>query len=158
MLVPIDKIAKQSGTTKIHLAYLTKLGLIPMTIRRKINGKMAGCYPDSVITQLQKIEELKNKGLAYGQIKGSLATPAFSFNFNVSGLSLLLIGLILGYFLATNTGVVTSASALTAKLDVQRQATSTVLASGKDQPIYVIALPQKNLDKLGKMDLSALVN
>lgn len=152
MLVPIDKIAKQSGTTKIHLAYLTKLGLIPMTIRRKINGKMTGCYPESVISELQKIEERKNKGSSYNQIKD------VNFNFNFSGLSLLLIGLILGYFLATNTGAIPSASALTAKLDVQRPANGTVLASEKDQPIYVIALPQKNLDKLGKMDLSALVN
>ncbi len=93
------------GDPKIHLAYLTKLRLLPQAIRRKIGNTITGCYPESVVDNLKRIESLKNKGLSYSQIRLQMERPAYSVNLNLTGLVYLVVGLVLGYLLAIkNTG------------------------------------------------------
>ncbi len=113
-LIPIRQIIKLSGTDKTHLSYLAKLHLIPSAIRRKLSdGKISGCYPESVVGTLQKIEDLKNQGLNYSQIKAQLGIINSSakeqsgkFNLALAYTSpiFLIIGIILGYMLATSAG------------------------------------------------------
>lgn len=145
-LLPISQVAKLARTDKIHLAYLTKLRLIPQTIRRKVDGKITGCYPLEVVDKVQKIEVLKNKGLSYPQIKWELEQPkpAFNFNWNVSPLVFLFIGLILGYLLSGGN---------------KSSAVPTVTA-GTDLPkeIYLLTIPDQNLYKIGKINLKDLKN
>lgn len=89
----IIKSAKKIGVTfghgdpRTHLAYLSKLRLLPQAIRRKINGSdhVVGCYPETVVPLLKKIEELKEAGLTYSQIRyklseNNLSLPALSEN------------------------------------------------------------------------------
>lgn len=140
-LLPIGQVAKLARTDKIHLAYLTKLRLIPQTIRRKVDGKISGCYPLEVIDKLQKIEVLKNKGLSYSQIKWELEQPkpAFNFNWNVPPLVFLFIGLILGYLLS-------GGNKPPARLDAQA-------AADLPKEIYLLTIPDQNLYKIGKINL-----
>jgi DNA-binding transcriptional MerR regulator len=195
-LLPINQIAKLTGTNKIHLAYMTKLRLIPQTIRRKVNGKITGCYPESVIKQLRQIEELKSKGLTYSQIKyelesdchpelvsGPLSLSENPFrhapemlkqvqhdNYPVIpnfALAFLIVGLILGYLLAgfnsfnMNTSPLQLAAAkavtLPAESDYQKVLRLTGNQSSDTQPIYVIAAPSQNIDRLGKVNFNELI-
>lgn len=139
-LLPISQVAKLARTDKIHLAYLTKLRLIPQTIRRKVDGKISGCYPLEVIDKLQKIEVLKNKGLSYPQIKWELEQPkpAFNFNWNVSPLAFLFIGLILGYLLSGGN---------------KSSAVPSAVAGDLPKEIYLLTVPDQNLYKIGKINL-----
>lgn len=141
-LLPIGQIVKLTGTDKTHLAYLAKLRLIPQAIRRKVGDKIAGCYPLEVIDKVQKIETLKDKGLSYSQIKWELndSKPAFNFNWNISPLVFLFIGLILGYLLSGGN----KAPAVT-----PANATATELP----KEVYLLTVPDQNLYKIGKIDL-----
>lgn len=130
----IDK-AKLSGVhfgpggDKVHLAYLAKLRLIPQAVRRKVDGKIQGCYPDNIVRQLLEIERLRGQGLTYTQIRYQLTSPldesslvsrmpqipfvgrireAGPATFSgptmtppVAPLTYLVIGLLLGYLLST---------------------------------------------------------
>lgn len=151
-LVPISTISKLSGVSKIHLAYLTKLRLIPQTIRRKVDGAITGCYPESVLKQLQKIEGMKDRGLTYSQIRFAINSPA-ALNFNINGPAFLIIGLVLGYIVA-NLRV----SAPTAVASVPADTKLTVRHETQSDPVYLIAIPEKNLYKLGKLDINSLVS
>lgn len=144
-LLPIGQIAKTVKTDKIHLAYLTKLGLLPQTIRRKIAGKMTGCYPDWAVSQIRKIEDLKNSGLAYSQIK----TPAPVYNLNP--LALLIIGLLLGYILATSNPSTSlrASQQLATSFPPLDETSSTMLK-------VLIAVPKQNLYKLGQININEL--
>jgi len=187
-LLTIEEIisrTKKSGTflghgdPKVHLAYLTKIRLLPQTIRRKVNNKIVGCYPESVPSLLQKIENLRSSGLTYSQIRFQLSngqvvqTPAFSFrsvtnelapikNYS-NGLAFLMIGLILGFLLAHNNsgGLVSTAKAATVT-NLPTDATSQSIIkvvngdNSSSDPIYLIAIPQQNLYKLGKTDINSL--
>ena len=183
-LLPINQIAKLARTDKIHLAYMTKLRLIPQTIRRKINGKITGCYPESVVKQLRQIEELKNRGLTYSQIRYELeetsvsimshagldpasiyidsgvrrndhyaATPNFAIAF-------LVVGLILGYLLSRQPAPqLMAAKSVTqpAESDYQKVLRLTGNQETSTQPIYVIAVPSQNIDRLGKVNFNELI-
>lgn len=166
-LLPINQIAKLAKTDKIHLAYMTKLRLIPQTIRRKVNGKITGCYPESVISELTQIEELKNRGLTYSQIRYQLdsrqndipvaaAAPNFAIAF-------LVVGLILGYLLANgnniNMGMNVAAKNVTlpAESDYQKVLRLASNQNTSNQPIYVIAVPSQNIDRLGKVNINELI-
>ena len=164
-LIPINQIAKLAGTDKIHLAYLTKLRLIPQTIRRKIGNKITGCYPENVISLIPKIEELKNMGLTYSQIRYELneipkqaMAPGgvqhdTSFQYSHSNsLAFLVIGLVLGYILFALNGI--NNSNTNTSLAVKNVQAAEV---PQDQPIYLLAIPNKNLYKLGQMDLTSLL-
>ena len=140
-LLPIGQIVKLTGTDKTHLAYLAKLRLIPQAIRRKVGDKIAGCYPLEVIDKLKKIETLKDKGLSYSQIKWELSDskPAFNFNWNVSPLVFLFIGLILGYLLSGGN----------------KSSAAPVVAAGTELPkeVYLLTVPDQNLYKIGKINV-----
>ncbi|MBI3887435.1 hypothetical protein HY310_00010, partial [Candidatus Microgenomates bacterium] len=174
-LIPIDKIAKQAGTDKIHLAYLTKLRLIPQTVRRKVGDKISGCYPAFVVSQIKRIEELKTRGLTYSQIRFEMDNKSLvtnnepiienfsrqSNNFsqqNFNPMVYLVIGLILGYVLFSlnsinnnlsnkDNKVVTMANTLPSETDVQK--VMKVSVAGESDPassqVYLIAVPNKNL-------------
>lgn len=185
------KRARQAGVTfgfgdpRVHLAYLTKLRLLPQAVRRKVNGKITGCYPEAVLPLLQSIEELKNKGLTYAQIRYKLqnseseasylapaAVPLPSFQaarayYPQAGqtapttIAFLIVGLILGYILASLNGLnnsKTNQSLAAASLPSETQNVAvSARVQNPNQPIYLIALPNENLYKLGQMPLSDLI-
>ncbi len=167
-LVPISQVVKATKTDKIHLAYLTKLRLLPQTIRRKIDNRIEGCYPEYVIPLLSKIESLKNAGLTYSQIKFQLreeSVPAYATvapTTTSSPLVFLIIGLILGYLLATNkppTTLPAVASAQAGPLDETSKTMLKVVAQepAENNPIYLIAVPKQNLYNLGPTNINDLV-
>lgn len=171
-LVPINQIAKAAKTDKIHLAYLTKLRLLPQTIRRKVSGKIQGCYPASVVALVHKIEELKDQGLTYSQIRFQLTQPESVLSATpfavapaivqpTSPLALLIVGLLLGYLLATRPP--SGAAALTqvpvSPIDINSQTMLKVLKDNgpaQSGPIYVIAVPAQNFSKVGQTNINDL--
>ncbi len=209
-LLPIDQIIKQSrkagltfgpGDPKIHLAYLTKLRLLPQTIRRKVAGEICGCYPESVIHTLKLIEELKDKGLTYSQIRfrlqnetrsstnlidpkpvmateilenypspsGPLSRSPYPLLLsNSNNIAFLLIGLFLGFLIAganksTLLSFPTASRPLTIadntyhlNSDSSELVTLTSHSPTSQGPIYLIAIPNQNLDKLGKVDINTV--
>ncbi len=156
-LVPISQVVKAAQTDKVHLAYLTKLRLLPQTIRRKIGDHIEGCYPESVIPLLSKIENLKNAGLTYSQIKFQLRdepTPAYAVaQPQSSPLVFLFIGLILGYLLAASRPVSPQPSTAIAVSPLDE----TSKAMLPDNPIYLIAVPKQNLYHLGTTNINDLI-
>ncbi|MCL4398041.1 hypothetical protein M1403_03405 [Patescibacteria group bacterium] len=147
---------------KTRLAYLTKLRLLPQTIRRKVNGKITGCYPENVLDTLERIAQLKNQGLTYSQVRYELNnkenrtqniehmnTPV-RFQFSPA-LAYLIIGLLLGYILATVNSI--NSRVTTTVADIPESSQLTVKAPTQNDPIYLLAIPDKNLYKLGKVDL-----
>lgn len=185
-LIPIENIVKSAtengvtfgfGSPKNHLSYLSKLHLIPSAIRRKLaDGKISGCYPESVISTLQKIEQLKNQGLTYSQIKAQLSiinsnTQVQANKFNLalaySGPIFLIIGILLGYLLATSA--VNKNNVLGTEVGTAAQANDfqkilrLSTSPNSDQSIYLISVPNNDaanqgLYKLGKTTLNNLTN
>lgn len=210
-LITIEEIisqARKSGTflghgnPKVHLAYLTKIRLLPQAIRRKVDGRIVGCYPEFVLSLLNRIEELKTKGLTYSQIRFQLnsneimdkrygtkdkikdkikekrnwtdsttfispSSYPLSNIFNPSSgtnpVVFLLIGLILGFLLAANNNANSPArqqnnQSLAQTIDaVPKHSIETVQTNNPSpDPIYLIAIPEKNLYKLGKTDINYL--
>lgn len=157
-LLPISQIVEKArvagvtfgfGNPKTHLAYLTKLRLLPQAVRRKINQEIEGCYPEEVVSKVKQIEELKKQGLTYREIRFYLqALPAFSHQ-ATSGVVFLLIGLFLGYLLAISAPAAVKMQIPTAPLAASAQ-------SPTDQSIYLIAVPSPSLYKLGKLDINSL--
>lgn len=186
------------GSPKIHLSYLSSLGIIPPAQKRKVGNRITGCYDEQILNALEKIEGWKNAGLTYSQIKVRLeteslagekplenlknyvATSAGSYVRSTSAHNLLflLIGLFLGYLLAF-TGVNHQNQLTSEKLSARPNSlittnasspvddsTSQVLTivnteSGKNtnvEPIYLIAVPKQNLEKLGKTTILNLLN
>lgn len=173
------------GDPKVHLAYLTKIRLLPQTVRRKIGDRIVGCYPEYVIPLLSKIEEMKSARLTYSQIKYQLQNqtqdpgklpfsssplPASFLESHYpnplsgshSSITFLFIGLILGFLLAVNSN--------NSALVPNRQISATLPENHNSQPairiveggnattdpIYLIAIPNQNLYKLGKTDINLL--
>lgn len=167
-LLPIGQIikaAKTAGVTfghgdpKLHLAYLTKLRLLPQTIRRKIGDGISGCYPEYVVPLLAHIEDLRNKGLSYSQIKFQLDNPQPKIQALYNPLAFLIIGLILGFLLATNNNSYKQNSQPLGQSinTLPDNLVKTVQASNSaSDPIYLIAIPQQNLYKLGQTNISFL--
>ncbi len=164
-LIPINQIAKMAGTDKIHLAYLTKLRLIPQTIRRKVGNKITGCYPENVISLIPKIEELKNMGLTYSQIRyelNEIPKPLQGKQESSNPLAFLIIGLVLGYVLFSlntinNSMVPKNTQAVMAAETLPEKNPIITTSQDGDQPIYLIAIPNKNLYKLGQTNLTSLL-
>ncbi len=166
-LLPIDQIVKRAreqgaslghGDPKVHLAYLTKLKLLPQTLRRKIGDKIQGCYPDYVLPLLSKIENLRSKGLSYSQIRfqlnenQTLVTAQYPPSSN-QGLAFLIIGLILGFLLATSNSIPGYKPTEVPTTDLQKIVSNQ---SSSSDPIYLIAIPNQNLYKLGKININEL--
>ncbi|MBI4100096.1 hypothetical protein HY440_03745 [Candidatus Microgenomates bacterium] len=175
-LVPISQIAKAAQTDKIHLAYLTKLRLLPQTIRRKVSGKIQGCYPDSVVAMIRRIENLKDQGLTYSQIRFQLAQPEPAVEklsplpaylpvaSQTSPLALLIVGLLLGYLLAvskppTALPAAALAQAGVSPLDENSKVMVKVLTNSEPlaERLYVIAVPSQNFYKMGQTNINDLV-
>lgn len=164
-LVPISQIVKATKTDKIHLAYLTKLRLLPQTIRRKINDRIEGCYPEYVIPLLAKIEDFKNAGLTYSQIKFQLRgepVPAYSITppQSSSSVAFLIVGLILGYLLASRGSQQQLSTATSiAPLDETSKTMLKVVSQRptENDPIYLIAVPKQNLYHLGTTNINDLI-
>lgn len=166
-LLPISQIVKATQIDKIHLAYLTKLRLIPQTIRRKVSDHIEGCYPDSVIPLIKRVEELKSRGLTYSQIKFHLEpqviSPAPVYQTPPSNsLAYLVIGLLLGYLLALTKPVTTNqslAGTSNAPLDETSKTMVKMVArtSDSDQKIYLLAVPEQNLTRLGSVNINDLL-
>ncbi len=161
-LLPISQIVKKTGADKIHLAYLTKLRLLPQTIRRKIAGRIEGCYPDSVVSRLEKIETLKNAGLTYSQIRFELAQEtAHPQANNLLPLAYLFIGLVLGFLLAPR-----AASSPLSPQDIETQTMVTISKLGvplvqednqSNEPIYIVTNPAQNFYRVGTVSINDLV-
>lgn len=204
-LLPISEIIRQAqksgatlghGDPKIHLAYLTKIRLLPQAVRRKVDGQIVGCYPESVVPLLKKIEEMKQAGLTYSQIKFQIHNTGLvksemgnrkldtkaeieNWGYHLSshfspqnltsqlssptsnGFAFLLIGLLLGFLLAVNNHTVpASQQSTTASLPTNNNVSPVIkLVNGENSssdPIYLIAIPNQNLYKLGKTDINLL--
>ena len=164
-LVPINQITKQFRVDKTRLAYLAKLHLIPPAIRRKLaNGQIAGCYPESVIATVKRVEQLKKEGFSYCQIKAQLSiinstTQVQANKFNLalafSAPVFLLFGILVGFILAGANKPVSPV--ILAKSDYQKILKAE--PSGQtDQLIYIISTPTQSLDKLGQTGFTNLTN
>lgn len=189
------------GDAKIHLAYLTKIGILPQALKRKIDAEIVGCYPAEAIQTLLKAEQMKNSGMTYSQIAKLLqrtaTAPALSpvldqppvadimsvnnvspkqFN-NLSFISSpsflylvigLLFGLLLSSFNSQGLAQLQKQTNLTfaqppVLSDYERQSnqilnTTSGASQQEQQPIYVIAVPKQNLDKLQKTNINYLIN
>lgn len=186
------------GSPKIHLSYLSSLGIIPPAQKRKVDNTITGCYPEDVVNTIEKIEGWKNSGLTYSQIKIRLQTEALSSekpleqiksyvatsassyirSTSAHNLVFLLIGLFLGYLLAF-TGINHQTQLNSDKLSARSnnlinnaasspvdESTSQVLTivntesrkNADAEPIYLIAVPKQNLEKLGKTTILNLLN
>lgn len=174
-LLSIDQIIKRArdqgaylghGNPKVHLAYLTKLKLLPQTIRRKtrlpdgqVGDKIQGCYPDYILPLLSQIENLRAKGLTYPQIRYQLnenqavVTPQASISPN-QNLTFLAIGLVLGFLLASTQGNPEFQPLKVTATNSPDVVFSQNLTSS--DPIYLIAIPDQNLYKLGKININEL--
>lgn len=174
-LLPIGQIIQRAknrginlgqGDPKIHLAYLTKIGLLPKAVKRKVTGKMTGCYPLSALSTLEQIENRKMAGQTYSQIRfQTLEEYWIDGNDQAKmegsiwgqGIAFLVIGLVLGYLLAT-VGVSrqTERAFQTAGLPAG-QAGIIKSDSRGEEPLFVIAVPSQNLYRLGKTDINLLI-
>lgn len=181
-LLPINEFIKEarrqgasfgSGDPKVHLAYLTKLGILPNATKRKINGELQGCYDQELIMKVLEVQELKDKGMTYSQIAKSVdnkslkvmePTPLSLFNPNTSNFILhmkpsnfayLALGLVIGVLVSTlNTSGLnamnqTPSLSLGQPIEIKNQ-------TGEPE-LYMIAVPKQNLDKLGKTNINSLI-
>lgn len=184
-LLPIPELIKRAkamgvnfgpGNPRTHLAYLAKTHLIPPAIRRKIEGKITGCYEQNVLELLLKIEEMKAAGLSYSEIKWQLSnqSPMTSNSFSLSSYVpkitpekwfnpaiYLIIGLLLGYFFAVNriAAVPESLAGLSFSPADNNFVSTPGKATGQgtgDSSVYIITLPGQHLDNLGKTNISRL--
>jgi len=74
--IPVREVVKRSGVNYHLLRHYTKIGLLPYMIRRLPYPEApstVGHYPESVLETLQKIKELKGRGLNSEQIKQELS-------------------------------------------------------------------------------------
>lgn len=171
-LLPITQIIERargmgvnfgSGDPKIHLAYLTKLGILPQTTKRKIDGEIMGCYPEEVVDKLVEIDRKKKSGWSLATIaredhQGYLVSQDYRGDQrDVKNLALpfLIIGLVLGYLVAM-VNLKSNTPSQNVSND-NNQAVETAyfkkLVSGLNNdegPIYVISVPKSNFDNLGK--------
>lgn len=90
---------------RVRLAYLTKLGLIPNAVKKKVDGKLVGHYPLSVLDTLDQIEKSKAGGLAYRDIRPAqspLTNHQPPVNFPTLAAALfagIIIGILVGRFI-----------------------------------------------------------
>ncbi len=182
--------AKEAGVDfglanpKIRLAYLAKLKLIPAALRRKIGGKLTGCYPPTVVSRLKQIEQLKAHGQSYSQIRFSLDSTTTLTKTSPSpsnhtyGVAFLIIGLILGYLVAavrgpattpatvlgtTTSSLVKDVSASNSTLDPTTQEVIRIVngkkSLGDKNQIYIISLPEeKNFSSLERTNINQLIS
>ncbi len=152
----------EGGDAKVHLAYLTKLGLLPSAIKKKINGEIQGCYPKDSINKLLEIQSMKNSGITYSQISRvpsvvegpskliAITEPLASVGINLqikpSNFAYLVLGLVIGVLVSTlNTSGL-------AAINGQNN-----LPLGQSVSIDNTNQKYSNLDKLDKTNINYLI-
>lgn len=183
-LIPINKFIELAkgqgfdfgrGDPKIHLAYLTKIGTLPPSAKRKINGKITGCYDQDCIQRLLDVEAMKAKGMTYSQIAKTIFyhqsstlnpyPPSSTFHRLGSNPSILymVIGILLGFLISTlnSQGLAEmrkySNVSLTAPPENESVAIGNKSAEISDS-VYIITVPKQNLDKLEKTNINTLIS
>lgn len=170
-LITIDELIGQTGSSRIQLAYLTKIGILPKALRKKINGKLTGCYPKSVIPKLSEANQMKDKGITYSQMiktQGNLTmdqsleiapsiTPAeFTIRLRPSNFVYLIVGLIIGIFVTNlNSNMSTNLNSPFEKIKSGNY--SLASPQSANEPLYLIAVPKHNLDKMDKTNINYLI-
>lgn len=159
----------EGGDAKVHLAYLTKLGLLPSAIKKKIKGEIQGCYPSDALTKLLAIQAMKNSGITYSQMSKTstaLAQPTqtllpikqdnvFALHIKPSNFAYLALGLVIGVLVSTLNTSGLNAMHTTSNLNLNE--TVKLGAKTDDSNVYLIAVPKQNLDKLGKTNINYLI-
>lgn len=57
------------GDLREHLSYLSKVGILPKAVKRKIeSGKIEGHYPDDIMVRLRQVSQLRTQGMTYAQM------------------------------------------------------------------------------------------
>ena len=154
-LVKAQGLTFGSAAPKVHLAYLSKLGLIPGAVKRKYNGEMVGHYPSDTLTTLQEIQEMKNKGISYSDMKFFNSSPTtnvqlpvtkignFQFLNYIVPVLIFTLGILFGYFLGLGKS--------------SQSIRNLPLADGENQSIYLMTIDNlpKNLYKLGSIKLES---
>jgi|SRR3989344_1346840 len=155
-------LAKAQGVTfgsaapKVHLAYLSKLGLIPGAVKRKYNSEVVGHYPAETLTTLSEIQKMKEKGISYSDMKffnkSNIPNPPISNQPNLNShfsilnytipVLIFALGILFGYFLG---------------LGKSNQNFKNLSLSANNEPIYIMTIDNqpKNLYKLGKISLDS---
>lgn len=171
-LIPTNQIISQatkegydfSGEPKVHLVYLTKLGLLPSAVKRKIDGSLTGCYPDWTIDRLLEIQKLRSEGLTFTQIRHILSnsstlqlfespTPRLSSSPTPS-LLFLFLGVILGFFLAANLYGKPAALPFSPVDKIPQK----LLTSSGAEKIYPVGQNYDNFGTVGRTDINNLNN
>lgn len=161
-----------SGDPKIHLAYLTKLGLLPAAVKRKINGSMQGCYPESEVQTVLEVQRQKQSGSTYSQIariQPNVPTPKieqpltiwnpkssdFVLHLKPSNFAYLILGLVIGIIVSTlNTS---GLAALKQNDNLSLNQSVSLSEKSGNSDVYLIAVPKTSLDKLGRTNINYLI-
>lgn len=151
-LTTIDELIAQTNSSRIHIAYLTKLGILPNAVKRKIGGKLVGCYPKDSVTKLLEVKSIKSTGITYSQLAKNPVQmlqpiqhdPAFTIQVKPSNFAYLILGLVIGVLVSTLN---------TSGLAAMKETKNLPLKSD----IYLISVPKQNLDKLDKTTINYLI-
>lgn len=151
-LITIDELIAQTNSSKIHIAYLTKLGILPNAVKRKIDGKLVGCYPKDSLTKILEVKSMKDTGITYSQLAKSPVQvlqpihhdPAVTIQVKPSNFAYLVLGLVIGVLVSTLN---------TSGLATMKETESLPLESD----IYLIGVDKHNLDKLDKTNINYLI-
>ncbi len=168
-LITINELTNQTGTTKVQIAYLTKLGLLPKAIKKKINGEMTGCYPKDSLNKIEEIKNMQNQGITLSQMQKTnllpvqelslVQIPAINNDFVIkvkpSNFAYLFLGLVIGVLVSTlNTSGLNTMN----KVDSLSLNNSVKMHSGSDKSnVYLIAVPKTSLDNLDKTNINYLI-
>jgi len=151
-LITIDELIAQTGCTRIHVAYLTKLGILPGAVKRKINGKLVGCYPKDSLNKLLEVKNMKGTGITYSQLAKNpvhqMLQPiphdtAFTIQVKPSNFAYLVLGLVIGVLVST--------------LNTSGLAAMNTKNLPLKSDVYLIGIDKSNLDKLDKTNINYLI-
>ena len=164
------------GDPREHLSYLSKIGVLPKTTRKKNSlGRIEGHYPQESVDKLRQISLLRSQGMTFSQIGKWSNAHALSFNqpvlayspsrgeFSSGPLSFLLIGLVMGFLLAKATTAPLEKASLTkavaqqpAGLPVDDSLAKPLTASfltkqdKSNETIYVLTVSKNHLFSIGE--------
>ncbi len=154
---------------KVHLVYLTKLGLLPSASKKKVNGEIHGCYPSDSINRLLEIQQMKTQGITYSQmsktviptegvavVEGSRLTPlGMTIHIKPSNFAYLMLGLVIGVLVSTlNTSGLNAMN----KVDNLSLKENVGIENTSDKSnVYLIQVPKTSLDKLDKTNINYLI-
>lgn len=161
-----------------HLSYLSKIGLLPHTIKRKGHaGKIEGHYRPDDLKILLHIYNTKGSGISYAQmtklaaISGSIApferanlyydqanftqSPK-QHNFN-QPVVYLIIGLLLGHIMTLSNSVPSFLAPKDSSNIKNIQSYALTYGNNKsNNDVYLVTLPKKNFSQLDKVKVTDL--